>query len=203
MSLGIDIDEGLLQYDTHYSGKGDFWRDTWQVVSRFTWELPQTCIGYSSARLALNFGKVEDVSYYGGAKVLRGGHNGLLWGNSGPAITIGSYIIGDRDIEANPENNLFWHEYGHYLQSRVSGWYYLQKYGMTSLVTETFMGVPVHNDFWVEQDADARAETFFNGNYHRKNFRETNPQWYEYLLIALPVTAPYIIFMLNRLTPAP
>ena len=42
-------------------------------------------------------------------------------GNWG-AFTSGSFIMGSRELEANPHNSLFQHEYGHYLQSQAFGW---------------------------------------------------------------------------------
>ena len=52
-------------------------------------------------------------------------------GNRG--ITLGSYIAGGNSIEADPNNSLFQHEYGHYLQSQEMGLAYLAKVGIPSI----------------------------------------------------------------------
>ena len=67
-------------------------------------------------------------SMYDGATVVR--HYKDNWG----AFTLGSYINGDNSIRANPNNESFQHEYGHYLQSQEAGWAYLPKYAIPSLI---------------------------------------------------------------------
>lgn len=56
----------------------------------------------------------ENVAYYGGATVI------TYKGKFG-AFTLGSFINGGRNLHADPDNALFQHEYGHYLQSQNSG----------------------------------------------------------------------------------
>ena len=63
----------------------------------------------------------------------------------------GSYIIGNNTIEADPNNSLFQHEYGHYLQSQKYGFAYLPRYGAQS--------ARGYDD--VEFDANARAFKYF------------------------------------------
>ena len=74
------------------------------------------------------------------------------WGG----ITLGSYIIGDNTIEAHPDNPLFQHEYGHYLQSQSMGWAYLPRVGIPSVLSSG-----THDYHPVEQDANARAIQYF------------------------------------------
>ncbi len=150
---GVKIDAGLFAADTKQSGWG------WQLFSRFTWQLPQTVLGWGFADIDNNFGKVTNVDYYAGATVLTGGHNGLLWGHGGQAMTLGNYIMGDKDIATDPNNSLFQHEYGHYLQSQAVGWAYLPGYALPSLLGD-------NNDYGhdynpIEQDANARAIKYF------------------------------------------
>ena len=97
----------------------------WEFISRFTWQLPQTLGGfitahtYNTCRL---YKGVESVSYLYGATVVRTNGNGF------GAVTQSSFIVGDCDLEANPSDELFQHEYGYYLQSQDIGpLYYLTK----------------------------------------------------------------------------
>lgn len=131
--------------------KGGFGR----IVSRFTWEIPQTYIGHLTSQ-ALNFGGgVKDVSYYEGATVAESYKSN--WG----ALTMGSFILGNRGIEADPYNSLFQHEYGHYLQSKAYGFGYISKYALPSLF-DTFSPSTDHDFHPIEQDANARAFRYFN-----------------------------------------
>ena len=107
-----------------------------------------------SLRVLTDAGK-NAVSHYGGALVVE------MYGDGWGAVTFGSYILGQRDIQADPTNWLFQHEYGHYLQSQASGPLYLQRYGIPS----AFSSGPFkenHNYHPAEQDANARALRYFN-----------------------------------------
>jgi RHS repeat-associated protein len=125
-----------------------------EIISRFTWQLPQTMVGYAWAQTSNYLGQVDKVDYYGGATVL----NGNNWGQS--AVTLSSYIIGDRTIAADPNNWLFQHEYGHYLQSQSMGPAYIPRVGIPSLMTKE----GVHDFQAFEQDANRRAFMYFNKN---------------------------------------
>jgi len=146
---------GLFASDTDQPGWG------WQIVSRFTRELPQTLIGFTGSHAANLFGEVESVEYYDGATVITGGHNNLLWGLGGPAMTLGSYVIGNNETKADPYNPIFQHEYGHVLQSRDAGFKYLGQYALPSLFSKNNFE-HFHYDHPVEQDANARAFYYFN-----------------------------------------
>ncbi|MCD8035169.1 MAG: RHS repeat-associated core domain-containing protein [Alistipes sp.] len=123
------------------------------VISRLTWQLPQTLAGFTTAQVNNLFWTVESVNYYDGATVLKNRTEG--WG----AFTLSSYIIGSNSIEADPDNALFQHEYGHYLQSKASGPMYLFKYAIPSVwsAAKSEKSGWNHDYFAVEQDANARA----------------------------------------------
>ena len=184
-----------------------FFGGVWQGISRHTWEYPQTLLGHSSSQIINTLGRTRSVSYYGGATVSE------TYGDNWGAITMGSYIIGSRGITADPNNSLFQHEYGHYLQSQASGLMYLSKYGIPSALSHD-----PHDQHPAEQDANARALTYFNrhisgyaGWRHRDNpingynaalgFNDPVNQaaingarlrlgWYDYLM--LPLNATFI-----------
>jgi hypothetical protein len=103
--------------------------------------------------------QVDKVDYWGGATVLSGNY----WGRSG-AITMGSYINGSRNLAADPNNSLFQHEYGHYLQSQAMGWGYLPRVGIPSLMGAASYDDGNHDFQPYEQDANRRAFNYFNKN---------------------------------------
>lgn len=135
-----------------------------QIISRLTWELPQTMIGYTISYLENDFGRVKNVGQYRGATAV------TLYSNKvgrGTGITLGSYIIGNNKLRAEAGNYLFMHEYGHYLQSQDSGLFYLSNFGLPSIIPN---GEP-HDEKDVEEDANARAAKFF---YYKIGYDVTN-----------------------------
>lgn len=62
-------------------------------------------------------------------------------------------------MRADPNNPYFQHEYGHYIQSQSSGWFYLSKYAIPSLLSKGD-----HDLHPVEQDANIRALKYFHKN---------------------------------------
>lgn len=130
-----------------------------QVLSHFTWEAPQTFLGYSFATIKNTFYDVKSVSSYGGAIAVETYSEG--WGG----ITLGNYIVGNRGLYADPSNTLFQHEYGHYLQSQDYGLFYLQRFGIPSffdtLRSASDKAKNPHKYHPVEQDANIRAFKYF------------------------------------------
>lgn len=70
-------------------------------------------------------GNVKDIDYSGGATTI------TCYKNINPfdskskrwsAFTLGNYIIGDVKLSADPNTELFQHEYGHTLQINAFGW---------------------------------------------------------------------------------
>ncbi|MBS1654384.1 MAG: hypothetical protein JSU05_06055, partial [Bacteroidetes bacterium] len=137
---------GNFYLDEHKS----FFGGVFEGISRHSWQLIQQVIGNGTAQMYNTFGNVRSVTYYGGTTVSETFTQD--WG----AITQGSMILGSRGINANPNNVLFQHEYGHYLQSQSSGFWYYGKFGIPSLMSH-----PIHNFHPAEQDANARAYKYF------------------------------------------
>ena len=75
-------------------------------------------------------------------------------------MTVGNYIIGGSEIEADPYNYLFQHEYGHYIQSRYIGPLYLFAVGIPSLFNAAFGGD--HSMQSYERGASIHAFMYFN-----------------------------------------
>ena len=196
---------GLFRPDFN---KGFFGRN-WDVLSRLTWEFPQTKVGLTFALFSNLCGQVDNVEYYDGTTVSSGNNFGI-----GGAVTLGSYINGEKELSANPENNLFQHEYGHYLQSKATGPMYLSRYAIPSGLNG--LGNKNHNLHPVEQDANIRAYKYFNKRFSDfsswdfdKNpiigYKEflpmtdeinqialqnghLQPRWYDYILFLSPTT---------------
>ena len=125
-----------------------------QIISRFTWEAPQTILGHLAGSIQNTLYGVKSVSYYGGATAIE--TYKAKWGG----FTLGSFIIGERGLQADPNNPLFQHEYGHYLQSQSVGLFYLQRYGIPSLIDAA--GDSDHDYHATEQDANIRAYKYFS-----------------------------------------
>ena len=140
-----------------------------EVASRFTRQLPQTILGLAFAHISNWAWQVDRVDYWGGATVLSGNN----WGQGG-AVTLSSYIMGDRTLVADPNNSLFQHEYGHYLQSQEMGWGFLSRVGIPSLMS-AIQKDPNHKYKLFEQDANRRAFLYFNKNV--PNFQDDNELW--------------------------
>jgi RHS repeat-associated protein len=131
----------------------NFFGRSWEILSRLTWQLPQTTVGFLGAHGTNMIGNVENIDYYDGATVIQT-RKGGYWG-----ITLGSYITGSNFIRPDSKNSLFQHEYGHYIQSQKSGWFYLSKYGIPSALSKKYTDHSFHP---AEQDANIQAFRYFS-----------------------------------------
>ncbi len=146
-----------------------------QLVSRFLWEYPQTVIGYDIATIQNTLYGVKSVSYYGGATAVE--TYAKEWG----AFTLGCYIMGNRGLHADPNNTLFQHEYGHYLQSQSFGFFYIQRCGLPSLFdtmrSEDSKLKKPHKHHAVEQDANIRAYKYFHKHVKGYDIKISQSGW--------------------------
>ena len=168
-----------------------------QTTTHFIRELPQTLLGYLIS-LGYNLsGRVKSITFYGGATAIETFSSD--WG----AFTLGNFIIGQRGLTADPDNWLFRHEYGHYLQSRAMGWGYLSRIAIPSLMS-AFMKDGNHSYQIFEQDADRRAFIYFNKHPEQQNLIKNlslNAKWYDYLsgiLFGLPMGVVNGIYYKNH-----
>jgi RHS repeat-associated protein len=130
-----------------------------EVISRLTWQLPNTIASFSSAHIANMGWNVNSVDYAAGATVLNVGKND--WGG----LTLGSYILGGNTIEADANNSLFQHEYGHYLQSQTFGPGYLIGIAIPSGISAGLLNAGDyygHMNFYSEKDASTRSHNYFH-----------------------------------------
>ena len=183
---------GLLQTsDYKPNGEKRKWYSpgrAWQLISRFTWEAPQTTVGFVFNKAANLVGGVEEVEFFHGATY------SVMPSLGGSAVSLGSYISASpvsmdpqQHIEATTRGYITMHEYGHYLQSQEYGPLYLFKVGLPSALG---------NGSWTEHDANQRASKYFQGSanftwtstpglYRYLPGNSTRARWFEYPLFFL------------------
>ncbi len=155
------IDVGLLKTDPNRTvvGRG------LQFASRFLWELPQTLLGNMVSHARNITGFVDNVSYYGGATLVNDDAPDEwrdVWG-----FTLGSYI-NSKNVVADPfVDDVFRHEYGHTLQSRLVGPLYLTNVAIPSLISATLdyeldWFNHNHDRSWFETQANRMAFRYFS-----------------------------------------
>ena len=97
-------------------------------LRRFTWELPQTILGYLSAHV-LNFsGKLASVAPFESEVVLGGRY-------SGGSFSLGTFVFMAGSGQPDWRDHLFVHEFGHTRQSRLTGPLYLFLIGLPSVLS--------------------------------------------------------------------
>ena len=169
-----------------------------QIVTRWTWELPQTILGYGYSEFRNLGGFVDHVRYFDGATYVineTGKENG---------ITLGSFI-NINSPNPIPEDNgkfapykdpLYMHEYGHYLQSQEYGLGYLFSVGVPSLISAKDAGrsiiynedlsvnnvntISSHRIKWYETSANAKAYNYFKHYGVEWDFRNYPINWHPY-----------------------
>jgi len=136
---------------------------SYKYILQLLWQFPQIVVGVIFLQLLKIFVGIQKVGYYKGTMVFE--TNKEKWGG----MSFGKCIVGQKGIKAYPDDPLFQHEYGHYIQSRKLGWYYLSKIGIPSLLSNNSKP---HNDHPVEQDANARAYEYFSKTVKGFNYKD-------------------------------
>ena len=186
------IDVGLFKMDPNKN----FWQKTWELTSRFTWQLPQTIIGNLWSHGRNIAGDVDRVDFFGGATFVTNENE-----NKQNGVTLGNYININLwyDVEGNFEDYLltepmYMHEYGHYLDSQVYGLSYLFVIGVPSIISAASshkvtewkgkkldMNVATtiysHDLRKYEMRANKRAKKYF-GKYYGIKFDRFKPEGY-------------------------
>jgi RHS repeat-associated protein len=149
-----EITGGLFQWDSNLN----FGQNLWNITSKFTWELPQTTLGFTVSQ-GLNVGTlVNDVNYFHGATVLDSDLEG-------GAFTLGSYIVGPEGFRPDFRDHLFVHEFGHYLQSKRLGPLYLNFVAFPSVTDFYLGGLERHDTRWYEVQASRLAADYFQEEF--------------------------------------
>lgn len=129
----------------------------WNTISRLTWQLPQTLLGYTLNQTLNNIYLINDVNYFDGAVVI---DSKIKTGG----LTLSNYILGPPGFKPDFRDHLFVHEYGHYLQSRKLGPAYLFVVAKPSFLSATFDGKN-HDNRWYETHASKLAANYFDKKF--------------------------------------
>ncbi|RYD73008.1 MAG: hypothetical protein EOP53_20890 [Sphingobacteriales bacterium] len=167
-------------FNTLHIWKGLFIGPLSIVLSRLSWEIIQTLVGFFTSHFSNLFRDVQAVKYVESVTVLEGG-------GMGGSVSFGSYILLFPGFPAQVGHYLFMHEFGHSLQSRESGPLYLFKYGVPSLLTDNFA--------WMEKEANLRSILYFPQHKNALIRDDKTPpakelnhaKWWEYLLLFLGI----------------
>ena len=160
---------------------GLFNGDIGQILSRLTWEAPQTYIGYTYSQVKNYIGEVDRVDYYGGAIFCTNEDADV---KDGRGVTIGNYInidINDKiDSDFNTylrtaHDGLYMHEYGHTFQSTNYGFLYLPYIGSQSLISAAMHDD--HKNKWYEREASAYGRRHFGEEWWGHNVKRENPTY--------------------------
>lgn len=156
------LTQGLFLTDNKRSP----WGHVWQLVSRFTWELPQTFVGWLYSVSRALAGQVDRVDTLGGITFAT-----KLGCSYSMGVSLGTFV----DLWAGPwmlgegeayilGNQICMHEFGHTVDSQRFGWLYLPVVGLPSLISA--FGKGDHNVFWTEIRANHHAKRYFSNNYN-------------------------------------
>lgn len=142
--------------------KGMFKGNFGQVLNKWTFGIVNSFVGNFVANAANYAGMVHDVTYMDGMAAI----SGVTHGNS--AVTIGHYSMGPKKYKADWRDNLFVHEYGHYIQSQYMGIAYFPVVAIPSLFSAAFTSKwsgMEHSDRWFEQNASTLGAKHFDKKY--------------------------------------
>ena len=132
--------------------------DMAKYSSKNGWEATNTAKAIGASEL----GMVDEVDYARGTTLVCYGVD------IGGAFTLGSYIAGNNLYATRKElneHNLFGMpllplEYGHVIQSRIWGMFYLPFIALPSVVNAVFVSPRKHMDFIIEKDATEKGRKY-------------------------------------------
>lgn len=127
-------------------------------ISRFTWEGLQSLLGYNVSQVRNTFGVVDRVDFLAGATYVTGEN----MGGDGGGVSLGNFLNIELTYEIPPgdfkdfvlNTHLYKHEYGHTIDSRLFGLFYLP-----------FIGVP---SFFGAEYTETRANKFGKDYFDRE-----------------------------------
>ena len=183
---GWEIDKSIIYTDPNKS-TGE---RIWEVISRLTWQLPQTLIGDLFVSGANALGYVNDITHGYGVTAV---DMGLKIG----AVTIGYFTAGPEGYKADWRDHLFVHEYGHYIQSQWHGPLYLFSVGIPSGLSgliDTKWHTKYHRTRWFEADASYKGMNYFDKYYGggKEGYVVGNPDYFDKNSFSNKGFSPYI-----------
>ena len=168
LKTASQITRGLFLTDHHRSP----WGRVWQLFSRFTWELPQTFVGWLYSVMRALVGYVDRVDTLGGITfITRLGYGYSMGVSLGTFVDLwaGPWMLGEGEAYILG-NQICMHEFGHAADSQLFGWLYLPVIGLSSLLST--LGKGNHNVFWTEIRANRHAKRYF-GKYYSIAWNES------------------------------
>lgn len=162
----LKISAGLFATNEHK----DFLDNALSLLSRFTWQLPQTAIGWGIGQGYSVADRINHVESRYGATVIDSKFDG-------GAFTVGSFILGPEGIRANMEDFLFVHEYGHYIQSQRYGLFYMSTVALPSLI-DYYTFLDLHHNRWYEAEASMLGGDHFasyNSSFRLADYQAIHP----------------------------
>lgn len=162
-----------------------------QAFTRYTWEALQTWGGYNATQIRNLVGKVSRVDYLGGTTFATNEHSSHHRG-----FTIGNYVNMSIRGEINMPfrdwclygDQMYLHEYGHTIQSQLTGFAYLFAIGLPSLIScensDPIGGDPyqasTHDYFYTETWANRIASWYFAKYYGYEWHEHNGYPFYDY-----------------------
>ncbi len=181
---GWEIDKGLFQADPNKTTGGQ----AWELISRFTWQLPQTLIGNLLVSTANALEMVSSVTYGYGVTAV---DMNSRWG----AVTVSNYTAGPSGFKADWRDHLFVHEYGHYIQSQQHGPLYLFSVAIPSLQSGILYDIAniSHDNRWFEADASYKGSAYFDKYYGsgKEGYVEESPDYFDKNSFSNFIDSPY------------
>lgn len=155
------IDMGVFKTDPKLS----FWGRAGTLLSRFTWEAPQTTLGNLYSHFRNGTRKVDNVEYWHGATLVNS-KKGDEWG-----LTLGPFI-NSQNMEVG--DDMFRHEYGHTLQSKLHGPLYITHVGVPSFIGSILgqLDLHSHDDEWNEIQANKMSNKYLM-KHHQQTLDES------------------------------
>ena len=164
----FNIWKGLFSTDSNKN----FWCRSWELFSRFSYQLPQVSVGFllahsTNINMFINVSNVDNG--YGATAI------GIEGREEGQGFALGNYLFGHENIKADASDCDFQHEYGHYIQSQIVGPAYFARVALPSLyATLTEKG----NDNLIQPvELDASIRGFIYFNKHVTGFYSTSSEW--------------------------
>ncbi len=138
------------------------------LLSRFTWELPQTLLGYFFVQWINSIGRVGEVQFLAGSTFCLSYRNSSR--RQGVSISNFIYVCLLRREVKFEKDPLLLHEYGHHLQSRKWGLFYLFVIGIPSLISAIRAkplpgGITTHDLQWYEMQANRYAADYLQESF--------------------------------------
>lgn len=161
LKTAAQITRGLFLTDAKRSVFGRIW----QLFSRFTWESPQTIVGWLYTFVRALVGQVDRVDVLGGITFATKTDSDSWMG-----VSLGTFVDIWQGFERSGENDvyvlgsqLYLHEFGHTADSQRFGLTYLFVIGLPSLLNT--IGKGNHRVYWTEIRANRHAQRYFAKHY--------------------------------------